>query len=125
MNDLFLVVGLVIVGLVVLLFGLGALLVRLADTRGATYGTGRFAANVIKGIVGLAIIGGLFYLNTLIVTALYVDPNVWEAECRAARDRGCDGLEGVIGLASIIEFGILYSLWGRIFGRGGRQRRNE
>lgn len=76
---------------------------------------------VIKGIVMLAVIGGLFYLNTLIVTALYMDPDVWEAECRASRSRGCDGLEGVIGLASIVEFGILFSLVRRIFGRGGRQ----
>ena len=81
--------------------------------------------NPIKLIVALAVIGCLFYLNTLIVTALYVDPNVLEAECRAARRRACEGLEGVIGLASIVEFGILFSLGRRIFGRGGRQRRNE
>lgn len=57
MNDLFLVVGLVFVGLVVLVFGLGALLVLLTDTRGAAYGTGRFAARVIKGVVILIVLG--------------------------------------------------------------------
>ncbi len=73
----------------------------------------------------LAVIGGLFYLNTLIVTELYMDPDVWQAECRAARRRACDRLEAEIGLASIVESLILYSLGRRIFGRGGRQRRNE
>jgi hypothetical protein len=74
MNDLLLVVGLVIVGLVVLVLGLGALLVLLADTRGAAYGTGRFAARVIKGVMMLVVLGGLFTINTLIVMGLGLDP---------------------------------------------------
>lgn len=124
MNDLFLVVGLVIVGLVVLVFGLGALLVLLADTRGAAYGTGRFAARVIKGVVTLVVLGGLFAINTLIVMALGLDPY---AGAIKSRSTGADvsPLLLLIALASFVEFGILYYLRGRIFGRGGRQRRNE
>ncbi len=83
---------------------------------------------VITIPLALAVIGGLYYLNSLIVTELYMDPDVYKAECIAAQaggERGCLGLEGVIGLASIVEFGILFSLGRRIFGRGGRQRRNE
>ena len=48
MNGLFLVVGFFVVGLVVLVFGLGALLVLLRDPRGAAYGIGRAAQSVLS-----------------------------------------------------------------------------
>ncbi len=123
MNDLFLVVGLVIVGLVVLVFGLGALLVLLADTMSAAYGTGRFAARVIKGVVMLVVLGGLFTINTLIVMGLGLDP--YAGAIKGRRGDDVSPLLLLIALASFVEFGILYSVRGRIFGRGGRQRRNE
>jgi hypothetical protein len=121
MNDLFLVVGLVIVGLVVLVFGLGALLVLLADTRGAAYGTGRLAARVIKGVVVLVVLGVLFTLNTLIVTALGLDPYAGAIKSRRGDD--VSPLLLLIALASFVEFGILYSLRGRFFGRGGAPKK--
>jgi hypothetical protein len=47
MSALFLIVGFFVVGLVVLVFGLGALLVLLRDPKGAAYGIGRVAQSVV------------------------------------------------------------------------------
>jgi hypothetical protein len=56
MITLFLVVGFIVLGLVLLVFGLGALLVLLTDPKGAAYGIGRAAQSVLTRFLPIGLL---------------------------------------------------------------------